>query len=123
MRLLIIGSRSIKDIDISPYVPKETELIISGGADGVDLIAEKFSDKHKISKLIMRPRYDLYRRAAPLKRNEAMVNICDKVLVFWDGISRGTKYTIDYAKKNRKSHRDSNDKLPSIAAVWGAAPV
>lgn len=103
MRLLIIGSRSIKDIDISPYVPKETELIISGGADGVDLIAEKFSDKHKISKLIMRPRYDLYRRAAPLKRNEAMVNICDKVLVFWDGISRGTKYTIDYAKKTGKA--------------------
>lgn len=64
-----------------------------------DISTVLFSDKYKISKLIMRPRYDRYRRVAPLKRNEQMVDICDKVLVFWDGISRGTKHTIEYARK------------------------
>lgn len=102
MKLLIAGSRSITQVDLSLYVPAETELIISGGAKGVDSIAEEFADSHKISKLILRPEYQKYKRAAPLIRNEKMIDICDKILVFWDGKSRGTKYTIDYAKKNKK---------------------
>lgn len=99
MKLLIVGSRSITDYDISPHIPAETELIISGGANGIDTLAEKYADKHKISKLILHPQYKLYRKGAPLKRNDRMVELCDKVLVFWDGASRGTKHTIDYAKK------------------------
>ncbi len=99
MKLLIAGSRSITDFDISEYIPSDTSLIISGGANGVDTLAEEYADKKRISKLILRPRYDLYRRAAPLKRNDEMVELCDKVLIFWDGVSKGTKHTIDYANK------------------------
>lgn len=102
MKLLIAGSRSLTDIDISPYIPAETALIISGGANGVDALAEQYADKHRISKLILRPRYDLYRRAAPLKRNNIMVDIYDRVLIFWDGASKGTKHTIDHAQKTGK---------------------
>lgn len=39
---------------------------------------------------------------AILKRNDQMVNICDCILAFWDGTSKGTKHTIDYAKKMNK---------------------
>ncbi len=99
MKLLVVGSRSITDADLSQYIPADTDLIISGGANGVDTLAEKYADKYRISKLILRPRYDLYRRVAPLKRNEQMVDICDSVLVLWDGKSHGTKYTIDYADR------------------------
>ena len=102
MKLLVIGSRSITDFDLSPHIPHNTELIISGGANGIDLLAEQFADKYKISKLIIRPKYNLYRKNAPLKRNEQMVEICDSVLALWDGKSRGTKYTIDYAAKSGK---------------------
>lgn len=102
MKLLIAGSRSIMDFDLSPYIPKDTELIISGGAGGIDTLAEQYADKMKLSKIIMRPQYELYKRGAPLKRNEQMVDICDSVLVVWDGISSGTKHTIDYAKKKGK---------------------
>ena len=31
MKLLIAGSRSVNNIDISPYIPEGVELIISGG--------------------------------------------------------------------------------------------
>ena len=102
MKLLIAGSRGIENFDLSDYIPDETELIISGGANGIDKLAEKYADKNKLSKLILRPRYHLYGKAAPIKRNESMVDLCDCVLVIWDGISRGTKYTIDYAKKKNK---------------------
>ncbi len=102
MKLLIVGSRSIKDFDLSPYIPQNTEWIISGGAGGVDALAEEYADKKRISKIIMRPQYNLYKRAAPLKRNDEMVKMADSLLVIWDGISNGTKHTIDYAKKLNK---------------------
>ena len=102
MKLLIAGSRSIKEFDLSGYVPTDTEFIISGGANGVDALAEEYADKNRLSKIIIRPRYDLYGRAAPIKRNEIMVDMADSVLVIWDGSSRGTKYTIDQAKKKNK---------------------
>lgn len=105
MKLLVVGSRGIAEFPLEEYVPKETEWIISGGANGVDTLAEKYADEHKLSKLILRPKYDRYGKAAPLKRNEEMVELCDEVLVVWDGVSRGTKYTIDYTKRKNKPLR------------------
>ena len=102
MKLLIVGSRSIREFDLSPHVPKGVEVIISGGANGVDTLAEEYADENRISKMILRPDYARYGRGAPLKRNEEMVNMADAVLVIWDGISRGTKYTVDYAEKQGK---------------------
>lgn len=99
MKLLIAGSRSIKAFDIEKYIPNDTSLIITGGADGIDTIAENYADKKRLSKLILRPRYDLYGKAAPLKRNEKMVELCDIALIIWDGSSKGTKHTIDYVTK------------------------
>ena len=102
MTLLIVGSRSIKDFDLSPYVSSEVDTIISGGAGGVDSLAEEYADRHRLSKYIMRPRYDLYGRGAPLKRNEKMVELADAVLIIWDGRSKGTEYTLKYAQKKNK---------------------
>ncbi len=102
MKILIAGSRSIKEFNLSEHIPEKTELIISGGASGIDAIAEKYADQNRISKLILRPRYDLFGKAAPLKRNEIMVDIADEVLIIWDGKSKGTKYTAEYAEKKGK---------------------
>ena len=103
MKLLIAGSRSIKDFDLSKHIPPETKFIISGCASGIDSLAEAYADHHRLSKLILRPQYDLYGRSAPLRRNESMVEIADAVLIIWDGVSRGTKYTVEYAKKKNKA--------------------
>ena len=103
MKLLIARSRSIENFDLTNYIPPETGLIISGDAKGIDEIAENFADQHKISKLIIYPRYDIYGKAAPLKRNEKMVDLADQILIIWDGISHGTKHTVSYAKKKNKN--------------------
>lgn len=102
MKLLIVGSRGIKDFDLNKYIPEDTDLIISGGAKGVDSLAEKYADDRKISKLILRPNYKRYGRYAPLKRNEKMVELCDFALIIWDGVSSGTKYSLEYAQKLEK---------------------
>lgn len=102
MNLLIAGSRNIERFDLSPYISSDVDLIISGGAKGIDIIAEEYADKHKLSKIILRPKYKLYRKAAPIIRNDEMVKLCDKALIIWDGKSRGTKHTIDYLTKSGK---------------------
>ncbi|MBQ2767348.1 MAG: hypothetical protein IJF49_04630 [Clostridia bacterium] len=102
MKLLIVGSRSIKEFDLSPYIPVDVDTIISGGADGIDTLAEQYADRYHLSKYIIRPRYELYGRSAPLKRNEQMVDMADAVLIIWNGHSKGTQYTEKYSKKTGK---------------------
>ena len=102
MKLLIVGSRGITEFDLSPYISSQVDTIISGGADGIDHLAEEYADLHRLSKYILRPRYDLYGRGAPLKRNEQMVDMADAVLVIWDGKSKGTQYTLRYSNKMNK---------------------
>ena len=102
MKLLIVGSRSIKDFDLVPYILDEVDTIITGGAEGIDTLAEQYADAHRLSKYIVRPRYDLYGRAAPIKRNEQMVDMADAVLVVWNGCSKGTQHTLKYAQKTNK---------------------
>ncbi len=103
MKLLIAGSRSITNFDLSPYIGEDVDTILSGGADGVDTIAEKYADEHRLSKIILRPKYKLFGRGAPLKRNEELVQLCDYVMIIWDGKSKGTRFTKEYAEKSGKT--------------------
>lgn len=102
MKVAIVGSRGITSVDLSQFVPSDCTLIVSGGARGVDTIAEQYATAHNIPTLIIKPDYDRYGRSAPIRRNDIIVDHADLVLAFWDGKSRGTKYTIDYAKKTGK---------------------
>ena len=102
MKVAIIVSRSLINAEISKYIPENVTEIISGGAIGIDTLAEEIADKRRISKSIIRPAYDKYGKKAPLIRNKEIVKRAELVIAFWDGKSRGTKFTIDYAKKLNK---------------------
>ena len=102
MKLMIAGSRSITKFDIAPYIPNDVDTIISGGARGIDKLAEKYADEHNIKKIIVKPCYELYGKSAPIKRNYEMVDMADCVLVIWDGRSKGTRSVIEYAKQLEK---------------------
>ncbi len=102
MKVAIIGSRNLTNVEISKYIPENVTEIISGGARGIDTLAEGWADKNGISKIIIKPEYERYKRGAPLKRNEKIVELADVIIALWDGKSRGAKFTIDYAKKLKK---------------------
>jgi hypothetical protein len=79
------------------HLPKSTTLIITGGAKGIDELAENYADEKHIPKLIIRPEYNKYGKAAPLIRTKAIIEKSDLIIVFWDGESKGTQYAIKYA--------------------------
>lgn len=99
MRLAIIGSRVCTSFDIASHITIKPDIIVSGGATGVDTLAKEYAIKNNIPIIEFLPEYDKYGRKAPLMRNIQIVDNCDFLLAFWNGNSRGTKFTIDLAIK------------------------
>ncbi len=103
MKLLVIGSKKVSVIDLSIYIPADTELIITGEHKGIEAIAQKYADDHKIKKLIYVSDHVTYGKNAIYKRNKFMVNEADEVLIFWDGKTNIIKETADYAVRKGKN--------------------
>ena len=102
MTLAIIGSRNCPPVRVEDYLETMPDAIVSGGAKGADTYAREFAERHGIKLTEHLPDYKKYGRYAPLERNKHIVDDCDSVLAFWDGISRGTKFTLDYAREKNK---------------------
>ena len=98
MKIAIVGSRGIDDVDLSEFVTAEDE-IVSGGAIGVDRCAAQYAREHGLKLTEFLPEYKLYGRAAPILRNRRIVAYADKIVAFWDGRSRGTLSTIQFAQE------------------------
>jgi predicted Rossmann fold nucleotide-binding protein DprA/Smf involved in DNA uptake len=105
MRVTVCGSRSIGDIDLVKYLISNSEFeiteVIEGGAHGVDTIAGEWARERNIPVTVVEPDWSIGLYAGP-KRNEQMVRMSDAVIAIWDGKSRGTASTIEYAKKYGK---------------------
>ena len=101
--IAIVGSRSINNLNLDQYLNfRDYAAVISGGANGVDTIAEQWAKEHKMEFICYRPVYEVYGKEAPLIRDREMVDAADILVAFWDGRSTGTKYTIDYAKSIKR---------------------
>ena len=98
MKIAIVGSRSITEVNIGKYI-SECDEIVSGGAQGVDFCAAEYARKNGIKLTEFLPQYSRYGRAAPIIRNKKIVDYADKIIVFWDGKSKGTLSVIKYAEK------------------------
>lgn len=108
MKVAVIGSRSARPetlAQIMNVLPAGCSEIISGGAAGIDLLAQRAADTLHLHYTCIRPRYRRYGRAAPLIRNRSIVDRADLVLAFWDGRSKGTRQALGYCIRSRKPFR------------------
>lgn len=105
MKVAIIGSRNLTSIDLSNYLPLETTEIVSGGAKGIDQLAKDYAILHDIKLTECFPDYVRFRKGAPLRRNDTIIQYSDMVLAFWNGTSHGTKYVIEQCQRTSKPHR------------------
>ena len=116
-RVVIAGCRDYNNYDkakayidccLCDIIEDNEIVIVSGGACGADALGERYA-KEKGFKLEKYPAdWKKYGRSAGPKRNEQMAKICDCVICFWDGKSRGTRSMIEYAKKYGKPVRIKN---------------
>jgi hypothetical protein len=108
MRVAVIGSRSAGNETLAMILrelPAGCSEIISGGAKGVDFFAKKAAGRLGLKYTCIRPRYQKYGRAAPLYRNNAIIEKADFVIAFWDGRSKGTRQAIACCISRRKPFR------------------
>ena len=101
----IIGSRDYpRPQHVRDYVNQLSldTVVVSGGADGVDIIAERTADLRQLPKFIIPPQYKRHGRVAPLTRNGHIVFYSHRVVAFWYRFSGGTADGIRHAIRTHK---------------------
>ena len=103
-KVAVIGSRTFNDyFRLKEKLDQfDIGLIVSGGAKGADKLAELCAKNHTIETLIFKPDWEVYGKRAGYMRNIDIIDSCDLVIAFWDGISAGTNHSIEYARKTNK---------------------
>lgn len=106
MKVAIVGSRTITDYDLVKVAIKWSDFavteIVSGGAKGVDTLAERYAKENKLPITIFKPDWNTYGMSAGFRRNKDIIESVEAVIVVWDGQSRGSKHSIGLAKKYNK---------------------
>ena len=98
--ICINGSRSINYINLDLFIdPNHVGCVVSGGANGVDTLAEHWAKRNHIEFIAYLPQWKKFGKKAGIIRNHEMIEFCDVLISFWDGKSKGTLDTIIYAKK------------------------
>ncbi|MDL2257905.1 DUF2493 domain-containing protein [Eubacteriales bacterium OttesenSCG-928-K08] len=101
MKVGVVGSRGL-NVDISKYIPAEASELISGGASGVDTLAEQYARERGLPAKVFLPNTKLLGKHAYFARNDQIVDAADMIVAIWDGKSRGTYYTIKRAMELNK---------------------
>jgi hypothetical protein len=115
MKIAIIGSRegfSQEDINnnLKSLINIKEDSLITGGAIGVDQYAISFSKAFNLPCEIITP-INPSIKINYLYRNIEIITKADKMIAFWNGYSKGTKFVIDYAKARNKDIKIINTKL------------
>ena len=124
MRVVVAGSRSFSDLELiherlkALLVEHGDKLeLVHGGASGPDSEAGMFARAYQLPVTVEEAQWEptpdtpftrlrrtksglVFDAAAGILRNVRMLDMCpDLVLVFWDGVSRGSKHMIDEATR------------------------
>lgn len=99
MNVAITGSRSITDARLVRSALEQSGLeiteLLSGGARGVDHLAEAWAKEKGIPIRRIKPDWKRNRKGAGLEANREIFAEADAVIAVWDGESRGTADMIE----------------------------
>jgi predicted Rossmann-fold nucleotide-binding protein len=103
MIVIIAGSRNFTDYETLKEAIKESGFqihqIVSGGANGVDALGERYAKENGIDLVVFKADWDKWGKAAGPKRNKHMAEYADALIALYDGESKGTTNMIHYATR------------------------
>lgn len=108
MKLIIAGSRTITDKfevvkavsqALAEWQEREIVEIASGGAQGVDTIAEEFAEQFGVAFKEFPADWGKHGKKAGYLRNVQMADYADALVLVWDGKSRGSMIMKEVAIK------------------------
>ena len=106
LNLAIVGTRNPgvtyqewEKLLLDKINPDEIQMVISGGAKGVDTFAKLFAARHHKLCMEFAPQYNVYGRYATLKRNTQIVKEATTVIAFPSADSKGTYHSIKEAQR------------------------
>lgn len=104
MNIAVVGNREgwtekeVEDV-LRPYFDASKDMLITGGADGVDNFAFLFAKKNKISYLVIYPDMKIKSPDRYFQRNKKIVERCDMLIAFNKKKRSGTKNSINIAER------------------------
>lgn len=110
MNIVICGSREFTNYQefcfrlAGAHEIDRQDTIISGGAKGVDELAERYAHEHGNEFLKVEADWKKHKRAAGMIRNVEMAANADIVIAFWNRESKGTKHMIEHCQKQEIEH-------------------
>ena len=106
MKLAIVGTRNPgvtyqewEKLLLNKINPDEIQMVISGGAKGVDTFAKLFAARHHKPYMEFAPQYDVYGRYATLKRNTQIVKESSPFIGFPSAEPKGNYHTNNPAQR------------------------
>lgn len=95
MKVIIAGSRTIKDMNALLYAiklcPFDITEVVCGMAYGPDTLGKQWAEERGIPVIECPAKWDIYGRSAGPIRNKEMAKIGDALVALYDGESSGTR--------------------------------
>ena len=122
MRIAIVGSRGFRELyRVRAFVSElpEGTTVISGEAPGVDREAKRAALARGLPYEGYPADWETHGLKAGFLRNRVLVEKAEAVVAFWDGSSRGTKHSIDLARKAGKKVTVFRQGMTGSSNQWG----
>jgi hypothetical protein len=101
MRIGIVGSRHFPELErVADYVRSlpATSSLVTGSASGVDATATRAARDRGLPVRVLGASFEEAADAGTaVERNLRLVSSCDVLVAFWDGVSQGTRGTVERA--------------------------
>ncbi len=112
-KIAVIGSRGFSDYSffaeklelIISKLEGEVEFISGGCKSGGDALIAMHCKENSLKLVEHLPDWDKFGKRAGFLRNKLIVDDCTHLIAYWDGVSKGTKSSIDMAQKQNKPIR------------------
>ena len=108
---LVVGSRTFNDYPLMKrkldiFLRNQSKVVIvSGGANGADSLAEQYAEENAYPTVIFPADWKTYGKSAGYIRNKKMHEFISNFpkrgcVVFWDGKSKGSRHSFELAREN-----------------------